>query len=124
MGTWPFKATIDKPIRKIYAGSRTPLSTQSTEVPSADLDTQQPDFLPTVWGWMAYRDIFPGTQVHVTEYCYSMTELSEITEPGQPFEPNSPGFHHRRFTFVACARHNCTDENCEDYKDVARNLEK
>lgn len=27
------------------------------------------------WGWMAYRDVFPGTKVHVTEFCAQLVGI-------------------------------------------------
>jgi hypothetical protein len=61
------------------------------------------------WGWIAYGDIFPETKTHVTEFCFKLVGLaSDLKE--RTLTPR----------FSACIRHNCTDENCEDYKEIAK----
>jgi hypothetical protein len=54
------------------------------------------------YGRVDYKDRFEWTPPRVTEYC---TELMKI-EPGE-----TP-----RLDWGVCAKHNCTDEDCTDYK--------
>jgi hypothetical protein len=58
------------------------------------------------WSWVAYRDEFPDTKPHVTEVCQKMVSAAWPTLPaaGGP----TPQWEN-------CKRHNCTDEDCEDY---------
>lgn len=56
-----------------------------------------------LYGWTTYRDIFKGTPEHLTEFCRTLTMLSR---QGQNMQ-DSWGY---------CPMHNCTDEECPDYK--------
>jgi len=63
-----------------------------------------------VWGWVAYRDIFPTTPPHVTEFCEHMTGVMAINSP-QGLVP--------KLQFSECRQHNCVDDHCSDYKTIA-----
>ncbi len=65
------------------------------------------------WGWVAYRDIFPGTNPHVTEFCEHMTGISAWKDPALRNEITP------RLQFSECKQYNCTDEHCPDYKAIA-----
>jgi hypothetical protein len=60
-----------------------------------------------VWGWVVYRDIFPNTPVHLTEFCQ---QLAGITVDSKEDTLS--------VSFTNCKNHNCTDEYCHDYKEV------
>jgi hypothetical protein len=60
------------------------------------------------YGWAKYRDIFEGTPEHVTKFCYELTSIS-----GDPWMPKKPDLYSY---FIACPRHNCTDEECKAEK--------
>jgi len=61
------------------------------------------------WGWIVYRDMFPKTKPHVTEWCWKITEVKwKLDERGK--RGDLP-----RITASACTHHNCVDESCEDY---------
>jgi hypothetical protein len=62
------------------------------------------------WGWAAYRDIFPDTPRHLTEFCAVLNGIS-VSRSGQI-----------QLTFVKCPEHNCTDEYCNDYKAIQDGL--
>jgi hypothetical protein len=63
-----------------------------------------------IWGWMTYRDIFRETKAHLTEFCEG---LHNITVPdAKDAQPT--------LDFIACHRHNCTDEQCDDYQQVLK----
>jgi hypothetical protein len=75
-------------------------------------ETIQPRELETkenivIWAWISYRDILPGTKLHLTEFCDG-TVGAFVNQLGQV-----------RFQSRSCGRHNCTDEDCEDYKQIA-----
>lgn len=61
-----------------------------------------------IWGWVLYRDIFPETEPHVTEFCYSVTKIEKIDIMNYSFEKSR-----------ACTHHNCIDEFCDDYANLA-----
>lgn len=61
------------------------------------------------WGWVTYRDIFPKTPLHVTEFCQIMGAAILVRDtPQTPF----------RFGWQPCEHHNCADELCEDYQRI------
>lgn len=67
----------------------------------------------TLYGWARYRDIFPGTKVHLTEYCWHI-EVHRISGgPAQGRETFSPAG-------PPCAQYNCADDECKDYKEKLR----
>jgi hypothetical protein len=61
-----------------------------------------------ICGWTVYRDVFPNTNPHVTEFCQHLVTASIIN--GSPPK--------LRFDFEYCPQHNCTDEYCSDYKQI------
>jgi hypothetical protein len=61
------------------------------------------------WGWVTYRDIFPKTPLHVTEFCQIMGAAILVRDtPQEPF----------RFGWTPCGHHNCADEQCDDYQRI------
>jgi hypothetical protein len=62
-----------------------------------------------VWGWVVYRDIFPDTELHLSEYCLVFTN------------PKWSGPRHgntnteMRITNLPCQTHYCYDHECSDY---------
>ena len=58
------------------------------------------------WGWVKYLDAF--SQRHITEVCAELIPTSKNTDlsNGVPF----------RFDNCANHKHNCADQDCEDYK--------
>ena len=65
-----------------------------------------------LWGWVTYRDVFPQTNVHVTEFCQRLVTIG--VNPERPSNAR-PEF---TFRFQDCEHHNCADEQCEDYKAI------
>jgi hypothetical protein len=66
-----------------------------------------------VWGWSAYRDVFPNTPIHVTEFCQFYVNARTVRgEDGRPSV---------ELISADCNNgHNCTDEGCKDYKEIMR----
>jgi hypothetical protein len=69
-----------------------------------------------VWGWAYYRDVFPRTKPHVTEFCSKIIRAD--------FRPDLPGGSHIKFVYSGCSKHNCDDEQCKDYHEIVRTAEK
>jgi hypothetical protein len=69
-----------------------------------------------LFGWIAYRDVFPKTKLHVTEFCQQLTVVS-LSFNGKPPKV-MPTYPPLEFNFQFCPDHNCTDEYCPDYKEL------
>ena len=106
-----------------YAGPKMPLSTSPVIKPDSFIPMlSNPKDVATwtghhyVWGWVSYRDIFPGTKRHVSEFC---KELIRVRTPPTPDSDTAVA------RFSDCPRHNCADEDCDDYKaitEIARTM--
>ena len=68
-----------------------------------------------VWGWEYYRDVFPNTKPHVTEFCRHITGINFRADQPEP---------HIEFVYSGCRKHNCDDQQCKDYKEIVRMVEK
>jgi hypothetical protein len=68
-----------------------------------------------IWGWAYYRDVFPWTKPHVTEFCTQISGINFVAERPEP---------HIVFAYSGCKRHNCEDQQCKDYGDLVRLAEK
>lgn len=67
-----------------------------------------------IWGWAYYRDVFPKTKPHVTEFCFRIS--------GVNFLPDRPA-PHIGFAYNGCKGHNCEDQQCKDYEEIVRMAE-
>jgi len=96
-----------------------PIPKSYSFLPSPKQNTANPIF---AWGWIMYRDIFPGTKVHLTEYS---SQLDTVVWPkpggGHP-APNE--YPIPQLTWIFNGPHNCTDENCKDYETMVDMLKK
>lgn len=103
LGTEP-EVLLREPVAAI--GPKVPFCSRPARLPEtfATDDPQTPRY---VWGWVLYRDIFPATKVHVTEFCYRVTKIEKIDDINYAFDS------------TVCSRHNCIDEFCEDYGNIA-----
>jgi hypothetical protein len=74
--------------------------------------TDNPGVPRFLWGWIVYRDTFPHTKTHVTEWCWKITDITwKLDDNGKRIDkPNLTG--------SACIHHNCVDEFCEDYANI------
>jgi hypothetical protein len=63
------------------------------------------------WGWIVYRDIFPNTKIHVTEFCQRMSKVMVYGDEKTLY-----------FYSEQCKAHNCTDETCSDYSAMAAKI--
>lgn len=60
------------------------------------------------WGWLSYRDAFPGSEPHVTEFC-SRIESIGLRSTGE-----------LEINWTLCSTHNCVDKSCQDYDSLAK----
>ncbi len=76
--------------------------------------TDNPGVPRFMWGWMVYRDTFPNTKTHVTEWCWRInTEDVRWKLDAKGKRSGIPSI-----TGSACVHHNCVDEVCEDYANI------
>jgi hypothetical protein len=98
-----------------FLGPHTTITTNTMTIPLEDFlsfsDPQTAMYGNTIviWGWLAYRDIFPDTNPHVAEFCYTLASIERDASRGN--NPTNLGVN-----FSQCPTHNCTDERCDDYK--------
>ena len=79
-------------------------------VPASELDAaEQGKTHIFAWGWTTYRDIFPDSQMHLTEFC---TDISTVAFT-KPDHTDFTG--DLNFGTPSCPTHNCFDNECEDY---------
>jgi hypothetical protein len=68
------------------------------------------------WGWVGYKDVFwPHSSPHVTEFCVEAKGVEAMVISNGKTKTLAPKLH-----FKECAQHNCTDEHCKDYENIAR----
>src|ERR1700680_3676416 len=51
-----------------------------------------------IWGWIAYKDIFPEAKIHITEVCLHLASTALNQQS-----------HILRWNWDHCETHNCTD---------------
>ena len=61
-----------------------------------------------IWGCATYRDVFPGTQLHITKFCVEAMNLT-----GNPLLPWNATDNPVDIPFHSYSRYNCADEDCE-----------
>ena len=61
------------------------------------------------YGWATYRDIFKDTPTHLTEFCRYLMVFA--------VKPQSADVAIAQSEWGYCPHHNCTDEDCTDYKE-------
>jgi hypothetical protein len=59
------------------------------------------------WGWLLYRDVFPHTDIHLTEFCEHFSGMTV-----------NPKEETLTVQFSYCGEHNCTDKYCKDYQQI------
>jgi hypothetical protein len=62
------------------------------------------------WGWVVYRDIFDGSPIHLSEFCFNETN-PRWTKPN-----HSDVTGNLAMTTLPCQTHNCYDTDCKDYE--------
>jgi hypothetical protein len=71
-----------------------------------------------IYGYVTYRDIFPGTKVRLTEFCHELVNVRNETSNKKPIFDRSylsdPSENVNAIT-VDCGWYSCYDEDCPDY---------
>jgi len=62
-----------------------------------------------IWGRAVYRDVFPGTDEHITKFCVVATNLT-----GDPLKAWHDTDNPFDIAFALYSKHNCADEDCSD----------
>jgi hypothetical protein len=62
---------------------------------------------PYIWGWVTYRDMFPNTKEHLTEFCVRLSVVEGIDATKSA-----------KILATSCKKHNCADEWCQDYEQI------
>jgi hypothetical protein len=60
-----------------------------------------------LWGWARYFDVFPGTEQHITRFCWL---IDPVGDPTIPYDANSPT--RVIFRTIHHSEGNCADEEC------------
>ena len=68
--------------------------------------------VPLLWSWVVYRDVFSGTPIRLSEWCGYISDVRRTANP--TLAPD--------FTVEPCAKHNCTDQYCEDYEQIIKHF--
>jgi hypothetical protein len=88
----------------------------TTEIPIGFIKVvQNGDMHFYVWGWMTYHDIFRGTPTRLNEFCDEIKNIKssteDITDPAATFTWDLS---------LCTVPHNCSDEECSDYKQKTK----
>lgn len=72
-----------------------------------------------LWGWLVYKDVFPRTKFHLTEFCDQLISASFSVPELKPklAAPKNPAL---LLEYRGCLTHNCVDEQCSDYDEIVR----
>jgi hypothetical protein len=93
--------------RSKYTGGLAPWSPGGAITPQDIIDVQAQRKFLYVWGWALYNDIFPGTPMHITRFCF------DVKPSGNPFtyDPKvTPDT--LRFPYLYHREGNCADDEC------------
>lgn len=99
------KGTIDS--GDVKAPEQDLLGVQFGDAPKNIMVTTKP---MAFWGWAVYRDIFPKTKIHVTEFCQRADTAIIFDAPTKDPTLNMKN----------CTEHNCADNSCADYEDILK----
>jgi len=104
----------DQPILWTAAvGPSTPLESRNFYVPVQALTDITGGNERFMWGWVFYRDTFPNTKPHVTEFCNHIDLMAKSTTEE----------HAYRISGSYCRHHNCVDDSCPDYDSLVKMVE-
>lgn len=98
-------ASAHRPDRMASIGPKITVDSVTLHAPE-DFATDHPEVPRLFWGWILYRDIFPGTKVHLTEFCLKANDISRDDDLQYQFHG------------ATCDHHNCIDDFCLDYSSI------
>lgn len=119
--SFAFATPAGKYTQKTFAGPHTILHLQTGMVPYDEIAQPLQGYTLIMWGWMAYKDVLPHTEAHLTEFCYLVTEVDKIKD-AEDVNVNKNSNFHLEILWSDCNRHNCVDTNCKDYKQLTSKL--
>jgi hypothetical protein len=95
--------------RMHFLGPKATLRSKARLIPPTTLapDTCLPNDV-FVWGWVVYKDSFPNTKLHITEFCSKLDNTFLASPRGGAVT----------VIWEACQKHNCVDDYCEDHEDI------
>jgi hypothetical protein len=94
-------------------GGQAPQTPLAPLTPQDILDAQAGRKFVYLWGWAKYSDVFPGTDQHITRFCWL------VVFTGDPFayDPNATGIPPAPgtlgFNYIHHTEGNCADEECK-----------
>jgi len=89
-------------------GPKDEIQLRTQNIPIADVVLAQQNLTHIyVYGWAAYRDVFPESPPHLTMFCY---ELFLNTIPGDLTSID----YKLTGSFLTCKKHNCQDDECRN----------
>lgn len=96
---------INQDLKAAPAGPREEFDSRDMYEPMSFADVGKQEDDRYIWGWTVYRDAFPGTPEHVTEFCTRIDSIAKSKD---------------KYVFGAdlCGAHNCMDDTCQDYKSI------
>jgi len=107
-----FRETDDNKFSSYVIGPKSPAIAGPILVPVEIIEKEVPNTHVFIWGWQAYRDVFRSTKPHVTEFCFDLRTVDFMNNPARDFVAG----------FATCSRHNCVDEQCDDYQRLTSKL--
>jgi hypothetical protein len=106
-----FLGEANTPHNAAYIGPKSVQPSQAIHRPDDFFPIAGAQFIgppfPYIWGWVIYRDTFKNTNPHITEFCYRLGAFG--------LSADKKRYLH---SWLQCDNHNCTDEDCQDYKNL------
>jgi hypothetical protein len=102
--------------RQFYVGSKA-VANATADIPVHWIESVVKEhYTLFVYGWMTYHDGFSGTPTRLSEFCIVISDMTssidELTNPSVTFSWANPP--------QLCRRHNCNDDECEDYTEAVK----
>jgi hypothetical protein len=122
IGAFPFVEPANFPSGDTTIGPKATINTVASSEPEGKVFQANPNVPLLLWGIATYRDIFPDTKPHLTEFCVMLTSMEMTVNPAKP--PPRPPYNPEdiTFNFTTCQYHNCVDQECKDYTRIAAKL--
>jgi hypothetical protein len=121
MGTRVAAKTNVGPRGRLSQTNRKPIDFYTKGIELSTIRSTQPlDRNIFFWGWVVYRDVFPNTKPHLTEFCQLLVGISLVASSESKTTVIPKDFNKLHMNHNACEQHNCVDEYCPDYNEVIR----
>lgn len=110
--SWEFITPRDSKMVSSVIGPHAIVQSEPIDIPTSQIEQISEGKEVVIWGWKVYRDIFPKSKDHITEVCWRHTRNITIHATGRMVDQ----------TWQTCDKHNCSDENCKDFKELTSYL--